>query len=56
LALKGLVVNLQKPLEFQFIVDTGDSLPKQEQLKQQANQLVNISGRPNHPEGIYGSI
>src|SRR5208283_1296540 len=49
LALKGLIVNLQKPLEFQFIVDTGNSLPlrgegkgggNQEQLKQQANQLV----------------
>jgi hypothetical protein len=25
LALKGLVINLQKPLEFQFIVDTGSS-------------------------------
>jgi hypothetical protein len=61
LALKGLIVNPQKPLEFQFIVDTGNSIPKsmssppteawvqanaligdlqQEQLKQQANQLV----------------
>jgi len=54
LALKGLVVNLQKPLEFQFIVDTGSASlskgmsspnaligdPQQEQLKQQANQLV----------------
>ena len=51
LALKGLVINPQKPLEFQFIVDTGESFPKsmsspnaligdpqQEQLKQQANQ------------------
>ena len=27
LALKGLVINPQKPLEFQFIVDTGNSLP-----------------------------
>jgi ankyrin repeat protein len=53
LALKGLIVNPQKPLEFQFIVDTGNSIPKsmsspnaligdlqQEQLKQQATQLV----------------
>ena len=49
LALKGLIVNPQKPLEFQFIVDTGNSLPlrgegtgggNQEQIKQQANQLV----------------
>jgi hypothetical protein len=58
LALKGLVVNLNNPLEFQFIVDTGsdESLQgqkaavivrseatnqsQQEQLKQQANQLV----------------
>ena len=48
LALKGLVVNLNKPLEFQFIVDTGSStvipakagIQNQEQLKQQANQLV----------------
>jgi len=58
LALKGLVINLQKPLKFQFIVDTGDSLPlrgegqgggNQEQnlkLKQQANTLIKW---PNHP-------
>ena len=39
LALKGLVVNPQKPLEFQFIVDTGSAFRPQ-QLKQQANQLV----------------
>jgi len=48
LALKGLIVNPQKPLEFQFIIDTGSSnvipvkagIQYQEQLKQQANQLV----------------
>ena len=48
LALKGLIVNPKKPLEFQFIVDTGDSsvipakagIHNQEQIKQQANQLV----------------
>ncbi len=50
LALKGLIVNPQKPLEFQFIVDTGSDVSlrgaqatkqsQQEQLKQQANQLV----------------
>jgi len=46
LALKGLVINPQKPLEFQFIIDTGSdgrviaSEAKQSQLKQQANQLV----------------
>ena len=45
-ALKGLIVNLQKPLEFQFIVDTGNSLPPMGEklnslpLQQQANQLV----------------
>ena len=50
LALKGLIVNPQKPLEFQFIVDTGSDVSlrgaqatkqsQQDQLKQQANQLV----------------
>ena len=50
LALKGLVVNPRKPLEFQFIVDTGSDVSlrgaqatkqsQQEQLKQQATQLV----------------
>jgi len=48
LALKGLIVNPQKPLEFQFIVDTGDGNrhpersegSQQEQLQTQANQLV----------------
>ena len=48
LALKGLIVNPQKPLEFQFIVDTGNSdvipakagIQNQEQLKQKATQLI----------------
>ena len=55
LALKGLIVNPQKPLEFQFIVDTGDGDrhpdnnyrhpersegSQQEQLKTQSTQLV----------------
>jgi 6-phosphofructokinase 1 len=50
LALKGLIVNPQKPLEFQFIVDTGSDVSlrgaqatkqsQQEQLKQQTTQLV----------------
>jgi len=48
LALKGLIVNPQKPLEFQFIVDTGNSnvipanagIHNQELIKQQVNQLV----------------
>jgi len=50
LALKGLVVNPQKPLEFQFIVDTGEQLrvsvnttkgPQDTaSIKDQANQLV----------------
>ena len=38
LALKGLAINPQKPLEFQFILDTGNS--KQEQLKTQSIQLI----------------
>jgi len=49
LALKGLVINPQKPLEFQFIVDTGNSLPlggegagggNKEELRKKLNQLV----------------
>jgi len=40
LALKGLVVNLQKPLEFQFIVDTGKGPQDTATIKDQANQLV----------------
>jgi len=50
LSLKGLIINPQKPLEFQFIVDTGSDTSlrgaqatkqsQQEQLKQQSNQLV----------------
>ncbi len=40
LALKGLVVNPQKPLEFQFIVDTGKGPQDTATIKDQANQLV----------------
>jgi len=40
LALKGLVVNPQKPLEFQFIVDTGRGPQDSASVKTQANQLV----------------
>ena len=40
LTLKGLVVNLQKPLEFQFIVDTGKGSQDTASIKYQANQLV----------------
>jgi len=40
LALKGLVVNLNKPLEFQFIVDTGRGPQDSTSVKDQANQLV----------------
>ena len=40
LALKGVVVNLQKPLEFQFIVDTGRGPQDTAFVKDQANQLV----------------
>ena len=40
LALKGLVVNPQKPLEFQFIVDTGKGPQDTAAIKDQANQLV----------------
>src|SRR5450631_3412024 len=40
LALKGLVINLQKPLEFQFIVDTGHGPQDSTTVKDQANQLV----------------
>ena len=39
-ALKGLVINLQKPLEFQFIIDTGKGLQDTASIKDQANQLV----------------
>ena len=42
LALKGLIVNPQKPLEFQFIVDTGKGPQDTASVKEQANQLVNI--------------
>ncbi len=40
LALKGLVVNPSKPLEFQFIVDTGKGPQDTASVKGQANQLV----------------
>ena len=40
LALKGLVVNPRKPLEFQFIVDTGNGPQDTASVKDQANQLV----------------
>jgi ankyrin repeat protein len=40
LSLKGLVVNPQKPLEFQFIVDTGKGPQDTASIKDQANQLV----------------
>src|SRR5471030_1227346 len=40
LALKGLVVNPKKPLEFQFIVDTGHGPQDSASIKTQANQLV----------------
>ena len=40
LALKGLVVNPHKPLEFQFIVDTGRGLQGISSIKEQADQLV----------------
>ena len=40
LALKGLIVNPQKPLEFQFIVDTGNGPQDTASVKDQANQLV----------------
>src|SRR5271154_6822624 len=40
LALKGLVVNPKKPLEFQFIVDTGKGPQDTATIKDQANQLV----------------
>jgi D-3-phosphoglycerate dehydrogenase len=40
LSLKGLIVNPQKPLEFQFIVDTGKGPQDTVSIKDQANQLV----------------
>ncbi len=40
LALKGLIVNPQKPLEFQFIVDTSHGPQDAASVKDQANQLV----------------
>ena len=40
LSLKGLVVNPDKPLEFQFIVDTGRGPQDTYSIKDQTNQLV----------------
>ena len=40
LALKGLVVNPQRPLEFQFIVDTGRGPQDAGSVKEQSNLLV----------------
>jgi hypothetical protein len=40
LALKGLVIDPLKPLEFQFIVDTGRGPQDAASVKDQANQLV----------------
>ncbi len=45
ISLKGIVVNPQKPLEFQFIVDTGSENTKagaltQEQIKEESDRLV----------------
>jgi hypothetical protein len=40
LELKGLVVNPKKPLEFQFIIDTGKGAQDTAFIKEQANQLV----------------
>ena len=40
LALKGIVVNLQKPLELQFIVDTGKSSQNTSEIKEEVNRLV----------------
>lgn len=39
-ALKGVIVNPQKPLEFQFIVDTGKGPQDIAFIKEEANQLV----------------
>src|SRR5208282_5855444 len=40
LALKGLVVNVNKPLEFQFIVDTGKGPQDTVSIKEATDQLV----------------
>ena len=40
LALKGLIVNPLKPLEFQFIVDTGKGPQNTTAIKEEANRLV----------------
>ncbi len=39
-SLKGIVVDPNKPLEFQFIVDTGDGSRQSDLVKEEANQLV----------------
>jgi len=40
LALKGLVVNPHKPLEFQFIVDTGKGSQDVDFIKEESNRLI----------------
>src|SRR5208283_1504959 len=40
LALKGIIINPQKPLEFQFIVDTGKGPQDDASVKEEANKLV----------------
>jgi hypothetical protein len=40
LALKGIVINPQKPLEFQFIVDTGEAPQDAASVKVEAKRLV----------------
>ena len=40
LTLKGLVVNPKKPLEFQFIIDTGKGPQDNASIKEEANRLV----------------
>ncbi|MDE2027726.1 MAG: hypothetical protein KGJ11_04205, partial [Candidatus Omnitrophica bacterium] len=40
MALKGLIVNPQKPLEFQFIVDTGKGPQDSSYIREESNRLV----------------
>ncbi|MDE2010474.1 MAG: hypothetical protein KGJ09_10440, partial [Candidatus Omnitrophica bacterium] len=40
LELKGLVVDPNKPLQFQFIVDTGKGLQDTASIKEESNRLV----------------
>lgn len=40
LALKGLIVNPQRPLEFQFIIDTGKGPQDAAAIKDEAGQLI----------------